>query len=191
MKYGREKMPNVHTLKKSLKKALFLLPILKEGGRMKKFSDLIVNPISSKQTILENVLKGKFKIMKSDDDKMLAFGWASVSMRVDGELIEDWQKDIVEPEELERAAYEFVELYREGGEMHERGGAAVLIESIVFTEEKMQAIGIPTGTLPVGWWIGFKVLDKDVWEKVKDGTYLMFSIEGEAERVKVENNNIT
>ncbi len=150
---------------------------------MKKFSDLIVNPISSKQTILENILKGKFKIMKSDDEKMLAFGWASVSMRVDGELIEDWQKDIVEPEELERAAYEFVELYREGGEMHERGGAAVLIESIVFTEEKMQAIGIPTGTLPIGWWIGFKVLDKDVWEKVKDGTYLMFSIEGEAERI--------
>lgn len=183
MKYGRAKMPNVHTLKKSLKKALFFRPILKEEDMMKKFSDLIVNPISSKQTTPENVLKGKFKIMKSDDEKMLAFGWASVSMRVDGKLIEDWQKDIVEPEELERAAYEFVELYREGGEMHERGGAAVLIESIVFTEEKMQAIGIPAGTLPIGWWIGFKVLDKDVWEKVKDGTYLMFSIEGEAERI--------
>ncbi len=153
---------------------------------MKKFSDLILNPISNKQITHENVLKGKFKIMKSDDEKMLAFGWASVSMRVDG-----YKKDNeklyaavnVEPEELERAAYEFVELYREGGEMHERGGAAVLIESIVFTEEKMQAIGIPAGTLPIGWWIGFKVLDKDVWEKVKDGTYLMFSIEGEAERI--------
>ncbi len=135
---------------------------------MKKFSDMIVSSANSQQKEPENVLKGKFKIMKSDDDKMLAFGWASVSMRVDGELIEDWQKDIVEPEELERATYEFVELYREGGEMHERGGAAVLI---------------PTGTLPIGWWIGFKVLDKAVWEKVKDGTYLMFSIEGEAERI--------
>ena len=150
---------------------------------MKKFSDMIVSSANSQQKEPENVLKGKFKIMKSDDDKMLAFGWASVSMRVDGELIEDWQKDIVEPEELERATYEFVELYREGGEMHERGGAAVLIERIVFTEKKMQAIGIPTGTLPIGWWIGFKVLDKAVWEKVKDGTYLMFSIEGEAERI--------
>lgn len=127
--------------------------------------------------------------MKSDDDKMLAFGWANVSMRVDGELIEDWQADIIEPEELERAAYEYVLLYREGGEMHERGGTAVLIESVVFTEEKMQAMGIPTGTLPVGWWIGFKVLDEEVWEKVKDGTYPMFSIEGEAERVEVEGEN--
>ena len=70
--------------------------------------------------------------------------------------------------------------------MHERGGAAVLIESVVFTEEKMKAMGIPSGTLPIGWWIGFKVLDEDVWEKVKDGTYSMFSIEGEAQRVEVE-----
>lgn len=153
---------------------------------MKKFSDLIEKSAENKP---DNVLKGKFKIMKSDDEKMLAFGWASVSMRVDGELIEDWQKDIVEPEELENAAYNYVLLYREGGEMHERGGAAVLIESVVFTEEKMKAIGIPAGTLPVGWWIGFKVTDTDVWEKVKDGTYPMFSIEGEAERVEVEDEN--
>ena len=134
----------------------------------------------------EDILKGRYKIMKSDDEKMLAFGWASVSMRVDGELIEDWQNDIVEPEELEKAAYDYVLLYREGGEMHERGGAAILIESVVFTEEKMRVMGIPAGTLPVGWWIGFKVTDKEVWEKVKDGTYNMLSIEGEAERVEIE-----
>lgn len=154
---------------------------------MKKFSDLIQK--STQKEGAAEVIKGKFKIAKSDDDKRLAFGWASVSMRVDGEVIEDWQSDIVEPEELENAAYNFVELYREGGEMHERGGVAVLIESVVFTEEKMKAIGIPEGTLPIGWWIGFKVLDDDVWEKVKDGTYPMFSIEGEAERVEVEDGN--
>ena len=119
---------------------------------------------------------------------MLAFGWASVSIRADGELIEDWQGDIIAPCELEEAAYEYVRLYGEGGEMHERGGVAVLIESVVFTDDNMAAMGIPTGTLPVGWWIGFKVLDEDVWEKVKDGTYKMFSIEGEAERVEVKSD---
>ncbi len=151
---------------------------------MRKFSELIEksNP--------DTVIKGRFKIMKSDDEKMLAFGWANVSMRVDGELIEDWQGDIIEPEELEAAAYEYVRLYGDGGEMHERGGVAVLIESVVFTEEKMQVMGIPAGTLPVGWWIGFKVTDEDVWEKVKNGTYPMFSIEGEAERVEVESENV-
>lgn len=156
---------------------------------MKRFSDLI----EKKNSVVEcqgdgasSVVKSRFQIAKSNDEKMLAFGWASVSMTVDGELVEDWQNDIIEPEDLEKAAYEFVELYREGGEMHERGGAAVLIESVVFTEEKMQAMGIPAGTLPIGWWIGFKVLDEEVWEKVKDGTYSMFSIEGEAQRVEVE-----
>lgn len=151
---------------------------------MKRFSDLIERSAEGQK--LDEVLKGRFKIMKSNDEKMLAFGWANISIRADGEVIEDYQKDIVEPEELENAAYHFVELYREGGEMHERGGAAVLIESVVFTEEKMQVMGVPQGTLPVGWWIGFKVMDKDVWEKVKDGTYQMFSIEGEAERVEVK-----
>ena len=159
-----------------------------EGSEgMRKFSELIEKSNSEEKP--DNVIKGRFKIMKSDDDKMLVFGWANVSMRVDGELIEDWQADIIEPEELEKAAYEYVLLYREGGEMHERGGAAVLIESVVFTEEKMQAMGIPAGTLPIGWWIGFKVLDEEVWEKVKDGTYPMFSIEGEAERVEVEDQD--
>ena len=147
---------------------------------MKKFSELI-------GTL--DVKKKKFKVMKSDDERHLAFGWANVSIRADGGLIEDWQEDIIEPEELENAAYRFVEFYREGGEMHERGGAAVLVESVEFTEEKMQAIGIPAGILPVGWWIGFKVLDEEVWGKVKDGTYSMFSIEGTAERAEVEDGD--
>ena len=152
---------------------------------MKKFSELI-GKTSGKQEKPEEVLKGRFKIAKSDDERRLAFGWASVSMRIGGEVIEDWQGDIIEPKELEEAVYEYVRLYGEGGEMHERGGVAVLVESVVFTEEKMQAIGIPPGTLPVGWWICFKVLDEDVWNKVKDGTYLMFSIEGEAMREEVD-----
>lgn len=156
---------------------------------MKRFSDMIEKSAKNQPEKPGDVLKGRFKIMKSDDEKMLAFGWANVSMRVDGELIEDWQGDIIEPEELEVAAYEYVRLYGDGGEMHERGGVAVLIESVVFTEEKMQVMGIPAGTLPVGWWIGFKVTDKDVWEKVKNGTYPMFSIEGEAERIEVEDEN--
>lgn len=153
---------------------------------MKKFSDIIQKSEEAKKNASNGVIKGRVTITKSEDDKMLAFGWANVSLTVNGETIEDYQGDIIEPEELENAAYNFVEIYREGGEMHERGGAAVLIESVVFTEEKMKAIGIPEGILPVGWWIGFKVFDENVWEKVKSGTYLMFSIEGEAERIEVD-----
>lgn len=157
---------------------------------MRSFSEFIEKPSGQpernpRESPKGSVLKSRFKIMKSDEDKMLAFGWASVSARIGGEVIEDCQGDIIEPGELEAAAYEYVRLYGEGGEMHERGGVAVLVESVVFTVEKMQAMGIPEGTVPVGWWIGFRVTDKDVWEKVRDGTYQMFSIEGEAERVEV------
>lgn len=136
-----------------------------------------------------SIIKGSFKIHKSDDDEMLAFGWANVAVTADGEQVTDLQEDIVEPEVLEQAAYNFVELYREGGEMHERGGCAVLVESIVFTKEKMAAMGIPEGTVPEGWWIGFRVTDPDVWEKVKSGEYPMFSIEGEAVREEVQEDD--
>ncbi len=129
-----------------------------------------------------SILKGRFKIHKSDDDEMLAFGWANVAITADGEQVTDLQEDIVDPDVLEQAAYHFVEFYREGGEMHERGGCAILVESIMFTKEKMAVMGIPEGTLPEGWWIGFRVTDPDVWDKVKSGEYPMFSIEGEAVR---------
>jgi len=128
-------------------------------------------------------LRSRFKIQKFDDDKMLAFGWASVTVTASGMQVEDHHEDTIETAELENAAYQFVELYREGGEMHERGGCAVLVESMVFTKEKMTALGIPEGTLPEGWFIGFKVTDPDVWGKVKSGEYSMFSIEGTAERI--------
>lgn len=151
------------------------------------FGDLAGTPPAQLQKATEaGSITGRFKIQKADDDKHLAFGWAYVAQDEEGQQTEDWSGDQLEPEELEQAAYQFVELYREGGEMHERGGCAVLVESMVFTIEKQRALGIPDGTIPVGWWIGFKVTDEDVWEKVKDGTYPMFSIEGEAIREPVE-----
>ncbi len=133
------------------------------------------------------IIKGNFDITDTDEDKRLAFGWASIAINAGGVVIEDKQHDIIEPEVLEEAAYNFVELYREGGEMHERGNCAILIESMVFTDEKINAMGIPQGILPeCGWWIGFKVIDDDVWEKVKSKEYSMFSIEGRAIRKEVD-----
>ena len=128
----------------------------------------------------------KFILTKSDGDRREVFGWASVAVRVTGEVIEDYQEDIVEISELERAAYEYVLDFGTAGEMHERGGVGQLIESVVFTKEKAAAMGIPEGYLPEGWWVGFRIEDTDVWQKIKDGTYNMFSIEGTATREKIE-----
>ena len=129
---------------------------------------------------IEQRVHGRVSVQKSSDEKRLAFGWASISQDESGKELVDLSEDVIDPETLENAAYEFVRLYREGGEMHERGDCAVLVESVVFTKEKMAAMGIRDGTLPTGWWIGFYVTDDEVWEKVKSGEYPMFSIEGTA-----------
>ena len=128
----------------------------------------------------ETVFKGQFNLAKSDDDNRLAFGWASIAKTENGTDLIDFAGDIISPEELEAAAYDFVLHSRDGGEMHTRGGVATLVESVVFTKEKMTVMGIPDGTLPSGWWVGFYVTDEDVWQKVKGGEYPMFSIEGTA-----------
>lgn len=129
-----------------------------------------------------------FKIAKTDDDKRLVFGWALVAKDKDGNVIKDHQNDIVEENELEEGAYEYVLNFRDCGEEHIPGlrKKARMVESCVFTEEKQKALGIPKGTVPTGWWIGFYVDDDKAWEKIKDGTYKMFSIEGKAIRVPVD-----
>lgn len=108
---------------------------------MKTFNEIM--KIRDEPDNKPEVTKRKFQVKKTNNEKMQAFGWASVAIAENGETLEDWQGDIIEPDELESAAYKFVDLYREGGEMHERGGVAYLIESVVFTEEKMAAMGIP------------------------------------------------
>ena len=127
-------------------------------------------------------------IFKTDDDKRLVFGWASVSIDLNGEQLEDRQKDLIDPEDLEEAAYEYVLNFRDTGEEHipTMRKKGKLVESCVFTAEKQRAMGIPEGTLPIAWWIGFKIEDDDAWERVKNGTYRMFSIEGKASREPVE-----
>lgn len=125
-------------------------------------------------------------VMKSDDDRRLVFGRANVTVRADGEQIIDWQQDAIDTAVLEKAAYEYVAELGTAGEMHRRGGVGRVIESIVFTREKADALGIPPDVLLEGWWIGFRITDDEVWEKIKSGEYTMFSIEGRAVRELME-----
>lgn len=132
-----------------------------------------------------------FSIFKTDDDKRLVFGWASVAITVNGEQLEDRQQDIIDPEDLEEAAYEYVLNFRDTGEEHNptMRKKGKLVESCVLTAEKQKAMGIPEGSVPVGWWIGFKIEDDTAWERVKSGQYRMFSIEGKANREPVEKSD--
>jgi hypothetical protein len=116
-------------------------------------------------------------IRKADPDQHLIFGWAYVSEK-DGKAVIDHQGDIIPVEELENAAYEFNINSRSGGDMHAKKNVAKLVESVVFTKEKQAALGIDLGQ--VGWWVGFKVHDEDVWAAHKRGERPEFSIGGAA-----------
>ena len=127
----------------------------------------------------------EFEVKKMDESQQFAFGWAMFSQDANGNEVWDLQDDSIDPFELENLAYDYVLWYRDAGELHINSGRGTLIESVVTTKEKQRIWGVPDGVMPVGWWVGFYVSDLNVWQKVLDGTYRAFSIEGNAERVEV------
>lgn len=151
----------------------------------------------SKSEKVDFELAGTFS--KLDTDKRLAFGWASVC-KVDGEILEDRQGDLVDPDQIEDLVYEYNLKQRTGGDMHlrtdgidvyeqqfERPGdtpvhVADLVESIMFTAEKKRALGLPDD-YPEGWWVGFKYHDDDVWDDIKSGRRGAFSVHGTGIRI--------
>lgn len=130
-------------------------------------------------------METNFKVKKTAEHQNLVFGWANIAKDKDGNNVFDWQGDICDPDTLEHAAYDFTMNYRATGEEHQGGIKGILIESIMFTKEKMQALGIPEGVLPEGWWVGFYVPDNEVFQKIVSGEYQMFSIQGQAKRISV------
>ena len=130
-------------------------------------------------------LEGReFTIAKAESDKMQVFGWASVAVSKDGQRLSDHEGDEIDPEELEKAAYEYVLNFRDAGERHDpdKRQKGKMIESVVFTKEKQEAMGLPEASLPEGWWIGFQITDEETWRKIKSGEFKMFSVEGQGER---------
>ncbi len=119
-------------------------------------------------------------IAKIDEDQRLVFGWASV-IEVNGEPVVDQQGDIIMAPEMEKSFYGFVTDSRMAGEMHDRMDAGHLVECIVFTKEKKEALGIEFTDRRVGTWVGFRV-DVDAFAKVKSGDYRAFSIGGRGVR---------
>ena len=126
-----------------------------------------------------------FELYKVREDEGLVSGWANVALDKDGNAPLDWQDDVIAPATLEKAAIAFMLDYRGSGEMHKGVSKGTVVESIVLTKEKQAAMGIPEGIVPEGWFITVKVHDPEVFAKVKDGKYRMFSIQGTAKRVEL------
>jgi len=134
-----------------------------------------------------------FEVMKAEPDKQLVFGFCSTTTK-NGQPILDKQGDIIRTDDIEKAAYDFVLYSRTQGDMHERKGVGRLIESMIFTKEKEQAINQylaeegTGGSINLGlegWWLGFRVDDPETWANIKAGNLPEFSIGGRGERKEI------
>lgn len=110
----------------------------------------------------------------------VAYGWAYISKKGSGVVVDhsgqDWPIS-----EVEKTAHEFVSDCRVGGESHMTKGGAELVESIVFTKALQDALGIDIkkeGESIEGWFVGFRITDAALLEKVEKGKLGMFSIGG-------------
>lgn len=120
------------------------------------------------------------RIVKSDAQQNLVFGWANVAIEKTGEQIVDRQQHVIDIEDLEMAAYLFNLAFRQTGEMHQGEALGSLVESLVVTPEKLIALGLEEDALPCGWWVGFHIPDDAIFAKIVSGEYQMFSIQGRA-----------
>lgn len=128
----------------------------------------------------------RIDVIKVNDAQQLIFGWACIVATADGTPVVDAHDDIIEEVELEYAVYDYVKHSGAAGVEHKYMYEGVLVESMVFTKEKTTAIGIPDGTLPTGWWVGFYIYSRDLYEACKNGDFGEFSIGGKAVRVPAE-----
>lgn len=103
-----------------------------------------------------------------------------------GKYIVDHDDQWCEPEDIEEAAYDFVLNAANGpvsGEDHDLSVEpdAFLIESVAFTPEKLEAMGMDDDGVDLGHWLGLYVPDRAAYERIKSGEKAMLSVDGWAQ----------
>jgi hypothetical protein len=117
------------------------------------------------------------KILKTDDEQRMVYGWASV-ITEKGEPVVDRQDDMIEADTLVKAVNEFMEHVRVGKAMHVGEQVGTVVHSLPITKEIGDSLGIQSDR--EGWVVAYKVFDDDVWAMVKSGELAAFSIGGKA-----------
>lgn len=121
--------------------------------------------------------KFKANILKYDNEQRLVWGWAYVST-VNGEISLDHSQEYIRPDELVKAATNFMIDVRVAKAMHQGDSVGEVIHSFPVTKELSNALGIQTDR--EGWIICMKIKDDSTWERVKSGELAAFSIGGRA-----------
>jgi len=122
-------------------------------------------------------VKVECQILKQDDEERLVYGWAYVSTEK-GEISLDHSGEFVRPEQIAKAATNFMLSMRTAKSMHTGGKIGEVVHSMPLTNEISKALGIQSDR--EGWMVAIKVYDDQVWQDVKSGKLAAFSIGGKA-----------
>lgn len=117
------------------------------------------------------------QILKQDSEERLVYGWAYVSTDK-GELSLDHSGEFVRPDQIAKAATNFMLTMRTAKAMHSGGKIGEVVHSMPLTNEISKALGIQSDR--EGWLVAIKVYDDQVWQDVKSGKLAAFSIGGKA-----------
>src|SRR5579864_2590413 len=94
-------------------------------------------------------------ILKVDEAQQVVYGWAGRYTEPDGSPVVDLQGDVVDPDEIERASYDYVLNKRASGVMHEGKSVGQIVASLVTTPDVVKAFFPESaGKMPIGWIIG-------------------------------------
>lgn len=134
-------------------------------------------PVAQPEPVV-TVTKSETKtVRKSDDEKRIIYGWASVS-KADGETVIDYADDEITDDALHDLCHLIVKGQRTGAFEHdETRHNNEIVEAIVMDEPLQKALGIDLGRS--GVLIGMHVPDDDDWAAAKDGDW-EFSINATA-----------
>lgn len=150
-----------------------------------KFISLVTKAANKKRFAIvkseDGVLEGESFIIKQDDDKRL------VTCVVYEPYVKDTHGDYMLPEDIEKAAHEFMAKYGEGADIqHDNKKANVdIVESwVAKTDTTVGGQDIKKGT----WMATARVNDDLIWKSIKDGVLTGFSMGGTAQKINKNDN---
>lgn len=150
-----------------------------------KFISLVTKAANKKRFAIvkseDGVLEGESFIIKQDDDKRL------VTCVVYEPFVKDTHGDYMLPEDIEKAAHEFMAKYGEGSDIqHDNKKANVdIVESwVAKTDTTVGGQEIKKGT----WMATARVNDDLIWKSIKDGVLTGFSMGGTAQKINKNDN---
>jgi len=117
------------------------------------------------------------QILKQDSEERLVYGWAYVSTDK-GKISLDHSGEFVRPDQIAKAATNFMLSMRTAKRMHSGGKIGEVVHSMPLTDEISKALGLQSDR--EGWLVAIKVYDDKVWQDVKSGKLAAFSIGGRA-----------